>query len=233
MDHSALHDFIFEKAVDQATIDAYQGKVPNELIEIWQNYGYGIFGNGYFRIINPDDYRDILKAVYTFNKEAIPLLTTAMGDILVWKNTKYDEDFGQDPEETKLFPQGKETLGVVICRKFVGKNLSSPLSVFFECELDEEFLEIVFLSDNYRQLVEKLGIPKYGECFCYPALPLVGEKDDSVYLGDMNIYLDITHQLRVQMPDLKAGLLEIIKTLSEEERNTMTLGDILKLVVRK
>ena len=47
---------------DAATINKYRGMIPEELLAVWQEYGFGYMLNGYLRVINPDDYIDIIIA---------------------------------------------------------------------------------------------------------------------------------------------------------------------------
>ena len=51
----ALKDFILHSAVSNETIEKYQSLLPPELLEIWKDYGYGTFFNGYLKVINPDE----------------------------------------------------------------------------------------------------------------------------------------------------------------------------------
>lgn len=47
-----IADFVPHARAPAETIDAYRGRVPDELVEIWQTYGYGTFGEGFLRIID-------------------------------------------------------------------------------------------------------------------------------------------------------------------------------------
>lgn len=82
-------DFIKFETVDEEVILKYKDKLPEELIEIWKKYGFGTFVNDFLKIINPDDYLDILERSYLRYERAIPIFTTAMGDIIVWEKDKY------------------------------------------------------------------------------------------------------------------------------------------------
>ena len=61
-----LKDFKKEKEMPKEIIEKYKGQVPDEVIEIWKNYGLGSFLNGYLRVINPDDYKADLRLVFPF-----------------------------------------------------------------------------------------------------------------------------------------------------------------------
>ena len=42
------------------TLEQFQGKVPAELLNFWQEYGFGNYGGGLLKIIDPTDYIDTL-----------------------------------------------------------------------------------------------------------------------------------------------------------------------------
>lgn len=50
----------WQKSVDQATLNYYQGKLPNRLLFYWQQFGFCRFKQGLFWIVNPADYEDEL-----------------------------------------------------------------------------------------------------------------------------------------------------------------------------
>ena len=56
-----LRDFKKEKEMPKEIIEKYKEQVPDEVIEIWKNYGLGSFLNGYLRVINPDDYKELVE----------------------------------------------------------------------------------------------------------------------------------------------------------------------------
>lgn len=78
-----LSDFIKYETVDQNVVLKYQNILPKELVDVWENYGFGTLANDFLKIINPDDYLDILESSYLRHDQAIPIFTTAMGDIIV------------------------------------------------------------------------------------------------------------------------------------------------------
>ena len=70
-------------------IEKYKGQVPDEIIEIWENYGLGSFLNGYLRVINPDDYKELVEETYFRGKESIPLFTTAFADVITCEENEF------------------------------------------------------------------------------------------------------------------------------------------------
>ena len=41
----------------------YGDLVPPELIEVWEQYGFGTFCDGYLQVVNPNDYAALLESV--------------------------------------------------------------------------------------------------------------------------------------------------------------------------
>ena len=82
-----LNDFVTSAKVDENGIRKYNGKIPAELMDIWKEYGFGSFFGGYLKVINPDDYMDIVKDSYFRGNVSIPILGTAFGDIFLhWRS---------------------------------------------------------------------------------------------------------------------------------------------------
>ena len=82
---SVFSDFTKHKIVDEDVILKYKDKLPKELIETWKKYGFGSFLNDYLKVINPDDFLDILERSYIRYEQAIPIFTTLLGDIICGK----------------------------------------------------------------------------------------------------------------------------------------------------
>ncbi|TMP43287.1 glutamyl-tRNA amidotransferase [Pseudoalteromonas sp. S1649] len=43
------------------TLDFFKGKLPDRLLEYWQQYGFSGWGDGIFWLVNPQDYHEILQ----------------------------------------------------------------------------------------------------------------------------------------------------------------------------
>ncbi|WP_318174103.1 GAD-like domain-containing protein, partial [Bacillus pseudomycoides] len=80
-----MKDFELEKRVPESLVEKYSNVLPETLINIWENYGFGKVLNGYLRLINPEEYFEIVKETYIRNQNTIPLFTTSMGDILLFE----------------------------------------------------------------------------------------------------------------------------------------------------
>ena len=68
-----IKDFILIGEVKEKLIKEYGSRLPIEIIDIWKNYGFGTFYNGYLKVINPNDYIRILDESYFQGNVSIPI----------------------------------------------------------------------------------------------------------------------------------------------------------------
>lgn len=87
--HDVLKDFVKVSDVNTALIEKYTGLLPNKIIDLWKECGFGVFYNGYLKVINPDDYIEIVKKSYFKGDISIPIMITAFGDIITWESDGY------------------------------------------------------------------------------------------------------------------------------------------------
>lgn len=152
MQIEVFNDFVFEEKVSEDIIASYVGKIPETMLEVWKQYGFGRILGGYLKIVNPDEIQPLLKDAYIRNENAIALFTTSMGDIIVWEDNKY--------------------LILLNFRRGRIEGISSGFKYFFSDLEDESFLEENLNWLPYPEAVNKFGMPDYNECFGY--VPLLG-----------------------------------------------------------
>jgi hypothetical protein len=83
-----IADFVEHAPVDPDVIAAYRDRVPAEIVEIWEQYGYGTFGEGFIRVINPGVYEAELGDRIGKTQGdgiAIPVMVTGLGDLVTWE----------------------------------------------------------------------------------------------------------------------------------------------------
>ena len=131
---SKYPDLVIVEKPSQQLIDRYQSKLPAELIKFWGEYGFGIYMDGYLKIVNPDIYQPILNEGYDTEKnKEIVFAVTGLGDFLVWVG---------DGIRLIDFRHGKYTI-----------INSSNFVRFFDRRLcDDSFLRIEFKNENYQPL---------------------------------------------------------------------------------
>ncbi|MCR8859798.1 MULTISPECIES: T6SS immunity protein Tdi1 domain-containing protein [Bacillus] len=150
-----MKDFELEKRVPESLVEKYSNVLPETLINIWENYGFGKVLNGYLRLINPEEYFEIVKETYIRNQNTIPLFTTSMGDILLFE--KYGD---------------KSYIIQLNYRKGKSKVIASKFNLFLRFLEEEEYLEEYIEWNPYLVAIQNYGIPAYNECFGY--VPLLG-----------------------------------------------------------
>ncbi len=175
MDLKALRDFELHSKVPEETIRKYEGKIPEPFVEIWEKYGFGTFQQGYFKVINPDDYVAFVRESY-FEKKCIPLLVTAFGDIIVWERNEFIYI---------LFYRYNDFDGITKGCKYFLNDLE-----------DNEFIEDCIKPKNFKEALQLLGSPDYDECYGYfPLLSLGGaEKAENLQKVKLREHLDLLYQ---------------------------------------
>ena len=69
----------------------YSTLLPPEMIAVWQEDGFGTFRNGYLKVVNPEEFADLLADTYQLvstptTTPPIVLFATAMCDLLIWQD---------------------------------------------------------------------------------------------------------------------------------------------------
>ena len=89
MNKDLLKEYKIESKVDSKIINKYKDVIPAELISVWENYGFGSLLDGYLKIVNPDEYQEIVDMSYFRANVSIPIFVTAFGDIINWEENRY------------------------------------------------------------------------------------------------------------------------------------------------
>ena len=78
-----------QKRCSVETLEKFKNKLPNRLLEYWQEYGFCSFKKGLFWIVNPDDYEDTLDEWLEHtdipdNDAYHVFARSAFGDLFIW-----------------------------------------------------------------------------------------------------------------------------------------------------
>lgn len=152
MKHKVLEDFKTYKEVEQDVISLYNNKIPKKILDIWNEYGFGSFMENYFKIINPNEYKELLEDSYFRGKESIPVMVTAFGDIITWEKNTY--------------------LGIVKYRKGTFDIMEYGFEYFLDDIMDDEYVEEFLDNSQYKEAIINNGELNFEECFGY--VPLLG-----------------------------------------------------------
>lgn len=152
MFEKALFDFQEMGKVEEGVIQKYKNNLPADWITVWKEYGYGSFFEGFFRVINPDEYMDVLKESYYDYENSIPIIVTAFGDLIVWETDNCATILHYTTCNTDVLDVDFET--------FFFKLEDIKYSI-------EDFEEEGMPIGLYRKAVKKYGPLKFDECFGY------------------------------------------------------------------
>jgi len=148
-------DFKLYKKVPKELINKYNDKLGEDVIEIWEKYGFGSTFKGYLKIINPDDLQELLEETYIMPYDDIPVFVTGMGDIITCNG------------------RGAFTIVDYRHQRLNTIWVDQKIKWYY---FDDEFKEY-WQWDPYFEAVEKYGEPGYDECFGYePLLSLGGDE---------------------------------------------------------
>ena len=153
-------DFIPHAPVPPEIVEEYRGRVPDELVEIWEQYGYGTFGEGFVRVIDPKLYeakvRDCIGKTQG-DGIAIPIMVTGFGDLITWEPSH--------PGVIGIMYRLGDTVGLGSLKTFLTLT-----------RLDGgEYLSDTLKWDLFPEAVAAHGALPYGESFVFvPLLSLGG-----------------------------------------------------------
>lgn len=169
MNTDALNDFVKVSDVDTLLIREYKDRLPQEIITIWEKYGFGSFMNGYLKVINPNDFIKLLEDSYFLGNVSIPIFTTAFGDVITWRNNRF--------------------LDIVLYRYGENDVMLEGMDFFFDllCDEPDEFINDFFTIEKYNKAVKMHGQLAYDECFGYVPLLALGGKEVTQNLKKVKI----------------------------------------------
>lgn len=163
--------------IKQDTLQKYRTKVPGELIKIWEDYGLAGLLEGYLKVINPEDYQELLHETYFRGNVSIPVMVTAFGDLITLEEGQY--------------------IGMVKYNNGTFVMLAKSFKHFVQNLEDDYFAEKYFQIPQYKKAVDKLGELGKHECFGYvPLLGLGGsEKIENLTKVKIREYIEVIAQM--------------------------------------
>ena len=155
----------------------YQERLPNRLLEYWQEFGLCSFKDGLFFIVNPDDYKNSmetwLKGTGVLELDTFHVFArSGFGELYLW-GEKTGQHFNIETINSVIFDNGSD-------EKYVAKEgVSEAIKNFFAVFSPESAdLEDVDTDEPiFEQAVKKFGSLAEDEMFTFePALFLGGEQ---------------------------------------------------------
>ena len=168
---------------DKELLDFGRQMLPPEILYLWETYGFGEYGNGFIKVVDPRDY---MHSLYTWlgkqDFSKIPLFVSAFGDIFYYRKLE-----GEENDISMLDIHYRK---VEVC--------AYSYQEFFEGYiLDENVKENVLRRTLFNEATAKLGALAVNECFFFvPALVIGGAEDiKHVQKGDANVHQHVLFEL--------------------------------------
>ena len=168
---------------DKELLDFGRQMLPPEILYLWETYGFGEYGNGFIKVVDPRDY---MHSLYTWlgkqDFSKIPLFVSAFGDIFYYRKLE-----GEENDISMLDIHYRK---VEVC--------TYSYQEFFEGYiLDENVKENVLRRTLFNEATAKLGDLAVNErFFIVPALVNGGAEDiKHVQKGDANVHQHLLFEL--------------------------------------
>ena len=163
-----LKNIIKGAVMPQEIIEKYKNQVPAELVQIWREDGLGTFLDGFLKVINPDEYLELVRETYYRGDISIPIFVTAFGDIITWEKNEF--------------------LGFINYKFGTFDIFLEDLPMFLHSLSDESFTDDYFELPLYKEAIEKYDMLDYEQCFGFVPLLALGGFKDVDHLDKVKMY---------------------------------------------
>lgn len=156
-------------------LEKFRDRLPEKLLAFWQEYGFGNYGNGFFKVINPCDYTESLYSwLCGENPTRIPIMITAFGDIFYYRKVSDTED-----DVCVLDIHYRQT---ILC--------AYSFDEFFEDFIVDDELKENFNYALFEEALQEKGELKANEIYYFvPALALGGaESIEYISKGEASVH---------------------------------------------
>ena len=149
---------------DEEILNFGRQMLPKEIVELWEDHGFGEYGDGIIKVVDPREY---MNSLYSWlgrkDLSRIPIIATAFGDIFYYRKLENNEN---DVSLLNIHYRKIEVCGYS-CQGFFERYLS-----------DKSVIKKVLRADLYKQAVKKFRQLGYPDMFFFvPALVLGGGED--------------------------------------------------------
>lgn len=163
----------------EETLEQYRGILPEDLLDFWQEYGFGNYGGGLLKVIDPTDYRDnLFMWLGGADPNKVPILMTGFGNMFYYRKLSETED-----DVCMLDIHYRRTM-----------NCSYSFGEFFQHFMqDDELPERLLDKKLFEEATKQFGALKEPEIFFFaPALAYGGsETVECIQKGDAAVHQDL------------------------------------------
>ena len=160
-----------------------QNVLPEEIIALWTNYGFGEYGDGILKVVDPREY---MGSLYSWlGKEdfsKIPIIVTAFGDIFYFRNL--------GDGETDFSILDVHYRKIEVCTY-------SWEAFFKDYIVDKTVMRNILREKLYEECIENLGRLNYKEIFFFAPALVIGGAEDIKYVKKGKA--EVHHQVLLQI----------------------------------
>jgi hypothetical protein len=145
------------RAVGADEIASYQNRLPQAILDLWQDAGQCAYSDGLMWFVNPDDYAGIMDAWLEEPDHSLVFARSSFGELFTWN--------------------GEAIYQLFIHVGSYGR-LMKDITVYMESVMiNNRILEDSHDLKLHKKALKKLGPLAYDECYTFvPALALGGEE---------------------------------------------------------
>ena len=173
------------------TIARYRGKLPDKLLEYWQDIGFSSFMNGLFWVTDPAEFDDSLEAwlgdTSILEEDAYHVIgRSGFGDLYLW-GEKNGHKYVLNPANGWVLQEDGDR------SEIASRGGDSPLKRFFAV-ITPEFCD---LSDEKKNALFARAVAKFGplardEVFAFEPALMAGGKATLDHIGKRNIHVHLS-----------------------------------------
>jgi len=191
--------------VDEAVIERYKDKLPEQLFKYWREIGWCGFGNGLLWMVNPAEYEDIL--TYWLGNSDLGdrddlsvIARSAFGKLYVWASKK-GEILSINPHTNMMMYDNEKDE-----KNNYTKEEENKYMRYFWSHQKKNFLDFKDESDQplFNRALEKLGPLKSDEMYGFKHHYRLGGKMEleNLEISKLEVYQHIASQL----PRMSTGI---------------------------
>jgi hypothetical protein len=191
--------------VDEAVIEKYKDKLPEQLFKYWREIGWCGFGNGLLWMVNPAEYEDILTYWLTNSDlgdrdDLSVIARSAFGELYVWASKK-GKILTIDPHITMIMYDSEKDETNYYTKEEEDERMQSYWGILSKVSLDFEDESDQPLFDRALQ---KLGPLKSDEMYGFKHHYRLGGKME---LKNLEISkLEVYQHSASQLPRMGTGI---------------------------
>ncbi|WP_293371847.1 GAD-like domain-containing protein [Nevskia sp.] len=187
----------------------YQGKLPDQLLKYWHQYGWSGYGEGLFWTVNPDDYAPVVAAWlegtgFIDDEEHHVIARSAFGELFLW-----GEKSGQNLSITScwsmIFPRDqrekiKAGRGDVLASRFFSSTTKKELDDTDENE-----------KPMFQRAMRKLGPLAPDEMYGFVPALVLGGKCEVKFLRKVKAIEHLLMLAQLQAPRVMDDIVKVAK----------------------